>query len=76
MVRFIRHFLLVILQPKTRYGFRFIEMYGAEWVLIRKSESYYSAKRPGPWGLVQQVDGLKTFYLHLHEDAHFLIQRK
>jgi hypothetical protein len=51
-------------------------MYGNEWVLIRKSDSYYSSDRPGPWGFIQQVDGLKTFFLHLAEDAHFLIQRK
>ena len=66
----------LILQPKSLYGQRFLEMHGNEWVLIRKSDTYYSAKRPGPWGFVQQVDGLKTFYLHLHEDAHFLIKRK
>lgn len=51
-------------------------MYGTEWVLIRKSDTYFSAKRPGPWGFVQQVDGLKTFYLHLAEDGNFLIKRK
>ena len=66
----------MILQPKSLYGQRFLEMYGNEWVLIRKCDTYYSAKRPGPWGFVQQVDGLKTFFLHLAEDAHFLIQRK
>jgi len=66
----------MILQPKSLYGQRFLEMYGTEWVLIRKSDSYYAAKRPGPWGFVQQVDGLKTFFLHLAEDPHFLIQRK
>jgi hypothetical protein len=51
-------------------------MYGSEWVLIRKSDGWYSSKRPGPWGFVQQVDGLKTFFVHLAEDPHFLIQRK
>ena len=66
----------MILQPKSLYGQRFLEMYGNEWVLIRKSDSYYAAKRPGPWGFIQQVDGLKTFFLHLGEDAHFLIERK
>jgi hypothetical protein len=65
----------MILQPKTLYGKRFIEAYGNEWFLIRKSASWYSAKRPGPWGYIQQVDGLKTFFLHLVDDPHFLIQR-
>ena len=65
----------MILEPKTRYGFHFLQMYGNEWVLIRKMNSWYSAKRPGPWGYVQQVDGLKTFFLHLAEDPHFVIKR-
>ena len=65
----------MILQPKTRYGQQFLELYGNEWVLIRKSDAYYSSKRPGPWGYVQQVEGLKTFFLHLTEDPHFLIKR-
>jgi hypothetical protein len=66
----------MILQPKTRYAHQFLEIYGNEWVLIRKSDGWYSATRPGPWGFIQQVDGLKTFFIHLHEDHHFLIQRK
>jgi len=66
----------MILEPRTRYGYHFLQMYGNEWVLIRKSDSYYSSQRPGPWGFVQQVDGLKTFFLHLTQDAHFLIKRK
>ena len=66
----------MILLPKTRYGYQFLELYGNEWVLIRKFDSYYSSKRPGPWGFVQQVDGLKNFFLHLAEDTHFLIKRK
>ena len=66
----------MILQPKTKYAHQFLQMHGNEWVLIRKFDSYYSSDRPGPWGFVQQVDGLKTFFLHLAEDAHFLIQRK
>jgi len=65
----------MILQPKTKYGQQFLQMYGNEWVLIRKFNSYYAAKRPGPWGFVQQVDGLKTFFMHLADDPHFLIQR-
>jgi len=63
------------LQPKTKYGLQFLQMYGIEWVLIRKLNTHYSSKRPGPWGYVQQVDGLKTFYLHLADDPHFVIQR-
>lgn len=66
----------MILQPKTRYSQQFLQLYGNEWVLIRKVDSWHSAKRPGPWGFVQQLRGLKTFYIHLLEDQHFLIQRK
>jgi hypothetical protein len=66
----------MILQPKTCFGLKFLELYGNEWVLIRKSDTYHSAKRPGPWGYIQQVDGLKTFFIHLADDPHFLIQRK
>ena len=66
----------MVLQPKSLYGQRFLETYGNEWVLIRKQDPFYNNMRPGPWGLIQQVDGLKTFFLHLHEDRHFLIQRK
>ena len=65
----------MILQPKTKYGYQFLQLYGNEWVLIRKMQTYYATNRPGPWGYVQQVDGLKTFFLHLAEDPHFLIQR-
>ena len=65
----------MILQPKSIYGHRFLEMYGNEWVLIRKQEPYFNVKRPGPWGYVQQVDGFKTFFMHLADDHHFLIQR-
>ncbi len=63
------------LQHKSRYGQKFLELYGNEWALIRKSDSYYAAKRPGPWGFIQQVDGLKTFFIHLSDDPHFLIKR-
>ena len=66
----------MFLQPKSRYGLKFLELYCSEWVLIRKSDSYYSAKRPGPWGHIQQVDGLKNIFIHLADDPHFLIQRK
>ena len=66
----------MFLQPKSLYGHRFLELYGNEWVLIRKSDGWYSSKRPGPWGFVQQVDGLKTFFLHLADDPHFVIIRK
>lgn len=65
----------MILEPKTKYGQQFLQLHGNEWVLIRKSDLYYSADRPGPWGFLQQVDGLKTFYMHLTNDAHFLIKR-
>ena len=65
----------MILQPKTRFALKFLEMYGNEWMLIRKSDSYYAAKRPGPYGHIQQVDGLKNIYIHLVDDPHFLIQR-
>ena len=65
----------MILQPKTKYGLQFLQMYGSEWVVIRKMNSWYSSKRPGPWGYVQQVDGLKTFFLHLADDPHFVIKR-
>ena len=65
----------MILQPKSIYGHRFLEMYGNEWVLIRKQEPHFNVKRQGPWGYVQQVDGLKTFFLHLADDPHFLIKR-
>ena len=65
----------MFLQPKSRYGLKFLELYGNEWVLIRKSDSYYSAKRPGPWAHIQQVDGLKNIFIHLADDPHFLIQR-
>ena len=63
------------LAPKTKYAHQFLELYGNEWVLIRKSDSWYSAKRPGPWGYIQQVDGLKNIFIHLVDDHHFLIQR-
>ena len=66
----------MFLQPKTLYGHRFLELYGNEWVLIRKMDAWYSSKRPGPYGFIQQVDGLKTFFIHLHDDPHFLIIRK
>lgn len=66
----------MILQPKSKFGLYFLQQYGNEWILIRKADSYYSSKRPGPWGFIQQVDGLKTFFIHLAEDPHFLIQRK
>jgi len=66
----------MILQPKTRYAQYFLSQYGNEWFLIRKMDSWYSAKRPGPWGYIQQVNGLKTFFVHLAEDPHFLIESK
>jgi aromatic ring-opening dioxygenase LigB subunit len=66
----------MILQPKSRFGQQFLELYGNEWVLIRKMDSWHSSKRPGPYGFVQQVEGLKTFFIHLVDDPHFLIQRK
>ena len=66
----------MILQPKSLYGHRFLELYGNEWMLIRKTDSWYSAKRPGPWGHIQQVEGLKNIFIHLTDDPHFLIIRK
>jgi len=66
----------MILEPKSLYGYGFLESHGKEWVLIRKQDPFYTNTRPGPWGLVQQVDGLKTFFLHLTDDPHFLIQSK
>lgn len=65
----------MILQPKTRFGQQFLELYGSEWVLLKKQDVYYASKRPGPWGFIQQVDGLKTFFIHLSDDPHFLIKR-
>jgi len=68
----------MILQPKTRYGHQILEKYGHEWVLIRKYDSYYSSKRPGPWGKIQPIDGSEfdERWIHLHEDQHFVIIKK
>lgn len=53
-------------------------MYGNEWVLIRKYDSYYASKRPGPWGKIQPVDGSEfgERWIHLTDDQHFVIVRK
>jgi hypothetical protein len=68
----------MIIQPKTRYGHQILEKYGNEWVLIRKYDSYYSSKRPGPWGKIQPVEGteFEERWIHLHEDQHFVIIKK
>jgi hypothetical protein len=65
------------LQPKTKYGVQILEKYGNEWVLIRRRESYYASKRPGPWGIIQPVDGteFEERWIHLIEDQHFNITR-
>lgn len=68
----------MILQPKTRFGAQILEKYGNEWVLIRTRDSYYSSKRPGPWGKIQPVDGSEfgERWIHLHDDQHFTVMRK
>jgi ATP-dependent DNA ligase len=68
----------MILQPKTLYGQQILKKHGIEWVLIRKYDSYYSSKRPGPWGKIQPVEGseFSERWIHLHDDQHFVIKRK
>jgi ATP-dependent DNA ligase len=68
----------MILQPKTLYGQQILKKQGIEWVLIRKYDSYYSSKRPGPWGKIQPVEGSEfgERWIHLHDDQHFVIKRK
>ena len=68
----------MILQPKTRYGLQILEKYGNEWVLVKKVDSYYSSKRPGPWGKIQPIDGtqFEERWIHLTDDQHFVIVRK
>ena len=68
----------MLLAPKTKFGLRILEMYGNEWVLIRKYDSYYASKRPGPWGKIQPVDGSEfgERWIHLTDDQHFVIVRK
>lgn len=63
------------LQPKTRYGAQILHKYGNEWVLIRRKDSYYASKRPGPWGVIQPVQGteFEERWIHLTDDQHFFI---
>ncbi len=66
----------MFLEPKTLYGQQILKKYGNEWMLIRKYDSYYSSKRPGPWGHIQPLNELYTRWIHLHDDQHFVIKRK
>jgi hypothetical protein len=68
----------VILHPKSKFGFLITEKYGTEWVLIKKYDSYYMSKRPGPWGRVQPIEGTEfdERWIHLHDDPNFFIARK
>lgn len=68
----------MILQPKTRFGQQILEQYGNEWALIRKRDAYYASKRPGPWCLIQPIDGSEfgERWIHYNDDQHFVIERK
>lgn len=68
----------MFLQAKSKFGSQILEKYGNEWVLIRRADSYYMAKRPGPWGLIQPINGtqFEERWMHLVDDRNFQIVKK
>jgi hypothetical protein len=68
----------MILQAKSKFGAHILEKFGTEWVLIKRANSYYMAKKPGPWGLIQPVDStqFEERWIHLVDDKNFEIVRK
>ena len=67
----------MILQPKSAKGWRLLQKHGNEWLLIKKQPSVHFSDRPGPWAMVQPLEGddMDVRWIHLSEDRDFVIVR-
>jgi len=66
----------MILIGKTQKGKNRVRELGSEWFLVRKSARVLFDSRPGPWWLVQPVNGSeeKSRWIHSKEDKDFEVR--
>ena len=68
---------LIRLQGKSLKGKNRVREKGREWFVIRETDDVlFASNSPGPWALVQPVNGqaVDSRWIHLTQDNDFLIE--